>query len=50
MAKSATPVVETSGDWVTGELVVYGMYARHVDTGQWIRGFAFVLSLRRGIN
>ena len=44
-AKNATPVVETSDDWLTDERVVYGMHARQVNTGQWIRGFSFVLSL-----
>ena len=44
-AKNATPVVETSDDWLTDERVVYGMHARQVNTGQLIRGFAFVFSL-----
>ena len=32
----------TSDDWSTDERVVYGMGARQVNTGQWIRGFAFI--------
>ena len=40
-----TPVVETSDNGFTDERVVYGMHARQVNTGQWRRGFAFVLSL-----
>ena len=44
-AKNVTPVVETSDDTLTDERVVYGMHGRQVNTGQWVRGFAFVLSL-----
>ena len=31
-AKNATPVVETSDDWLTAERVVYGMHTRQVNT------------------
>ena len=49
-AKNATPVVEKSDDWLTDERVVYGMHARRVDPGQWIRGLLLFFLFRRGVN
>ena len=34
-----TVVAETDDDWLTDERDVYGMHARQVNTGQWVRVF-----------